>query len=458
MRRTSILTLGLALVACSSGKPSATPPSPSSTPSTTQTATVGVGDWPVYHHDNGRSGVSSDQGRLANFRRAWTSGRLDQLVYAQPLVVGNNVIVASEGNTVYSLDATSGKVSWQRNLGAPVDGGSLPCGNINPTGITGTPAIDTAAGLIYVVAFLRSGPHHELFALNLSDGKVRWHRTIDPPGLSAIVEQERGAVALGNGRVYVPFGGLTGDCGPYKGAIVGSSVDGQGQVLSYVVPTSREGGIWTPAGVVIESFATLLFTTGNTASSGAFDFGNAVIRLRGNLRLVDYFAPTDWAALNAGDVDLGSVEPIIVSNTRILAVGKAGIAYLLNGENAVSLGHIGGEITSKKVCSRAFGQPATLASTVFVACENSLVAVRVGSKTLSIVWRSGGGSGPSIVAAGVVWTMKIDGQLIGFNPATGTIVQRVRLGSPATRFIAPSAAGGRLFIADGNRIVAFALH
>jgi hypothetical protein len=107
---------------------------------------------------------------------------------------------------------------------------------------------------------------------------------------------------------------------------------------------------------------------------------------------------------------------------------------------------------------RAFGQPATLGSMVFVACENSLVAVRVGSKTLSVAWKSDGGSGPSIVAAGTVWTMKIDGELTGFNPATGTIVQRVNLGSPATRFIAPSAAGGRLFIADGNRIVAFALH
>jgi streptogramin lyase len=86
------------------------------------------------------------------------------------------------------------------------------------------------------------------------------------------------------------------------------------------------------------------------------------------------------------------------------------------------------------------------------------VAVRVGSKTLSVAWKSSGGSGPSIVAAGVVWTMKTGGQLLGLNPATGEVVQRVSLGSPVTRFIAPSAAGGRLFIADGNRIVAFALH
>jgi outer membrane protein assembly factor BamB len=455
MRRLVICTLGLILVACSSGKPTATPTSPSPTSSTTRSATPIAGDWPVYHHDNGRSGVSSDQGRLANFRHSWTSARLDELVYAQPLVVGNTVIVASEGNTVYSLDATTGKRSWQRNLGAPVNGGSLPCGNISPTGITGTPAIDPAAGIIYVVAFLRSGPHHELFALNLSDGKTSWHRTIDPPGLSAVVEQERGAVALANGRVYVAFGGLTGDCGPYKGAVVSSATSGTGALQHYVVPTAREGGIWTPSGPVLDSGGNIWVTTGNTASTGRFDYGNAVIRLNADLTVSDYFAPTDWAALNAGDVDLGSVGPVLLADGGAFAAGKAGIAYLLNRTH---LGHLGGEITSRKVCSRAFGQPATLGSMVFVACENSLVAVRVGSKTLTIAWRSDGGSGPSIVAAGTVWTMKIGGQLLGFNPATGKVVQRISLGSPATRFIAPSAAGGRLFIADGNRIVAYALH
>jgi outer membrane protein assembly factor BamB len=458
MRRAIPFVIGFMLVACSSGKPTATPSSslPSTASSTpTKTGAPIVGDWPVYHHDNGRSGVSSDQTPLGHVRQAWTSARLDELVYAQPLVVGNQAIVATEGNTVYSLDATNGKVGWRKNLGTPVSGGSLPCGNISPTGITGTPAIDPAAGIIYVVAFLRSGPHHELFALNLSDGHVRWHRTIDPPGLSAVVEQERGAVALGNKRAYVPFGGLTGDCGPYKGAVVSSSISGTGGLQSYVVPTSREGGIWTPAGPGLDSSGNVWVTTGNTASTGAFDFGNAVIRFSSSLKVSDYFAPSNWAALNAGDVDLGSVGPVLLSDGRAFAAGKAGIAYLINRNN---LGHIGGEITSRKVCSRAFGQPATQGSMVFVPCEGSLVAVRVGSKILSVQWTSSGGSGPAILAAGALWTLKRDGRLIALNPSTGNQLFSVSLGTPATRFISPSAAGGRLFVAEGNKIVAFTLH
>jgi len=156
--------------------------------------------------------------------------------------------------------------------------------------------------------------------------------------------------------VYVPFGGLTGDCGPYKGAVVSSATSGRGALRSYIVPTSREGGIWTPSGALIDSAGSLWVTTGNTASSGAFDFGNAVVKLTSVLRVSDYFAPTDWIALNAGDVDLGSVGPVLMSGGRAFAAGKAGIVYLLDRNK---LGHVGGEVTSKHVCSRAFGRCGT---------------------------------------------------------------------------------------------------
>jgi outer membrane protein assembly factor BamB len=459
IRQILLLLLVVFLAGCSSGKPTAIPTTPppsgsSTSPVPTNSASV-TGDWPVYHRDGARSGVAADQTPLKKVHQTWRSAQLDALVYAQPLVVGNRVIIATEANSVYSLDAASGHLAWKRALGSPVDGGSLPCGNIDPTGITGTPAIDTAAGIIYVVAFLRSGPHHELYALDLSSGAVRWHRTIDPPGLSPTVEQDRGAVALGNGRVYVPFGGLQGDCGPYKGAVVSSATSGKGSLQSYVVPTSREGGIWTPAGPVLDGGGDVWVTIGNTASQGAFDFGNAVIRLHPNLSVEDYFAPSNWASLNAGDVDLGSVAPVLLPSQRALAAGKNGVAYLLDRTH---LGRIGGEIFSTHVCSRAFSQPSTNGAMVFIACEDSLVAVRVKGNSLGVAWTSSGGSGPTIIAGNAVWTMKRDGRLMALDPSSGATRFSVSLGFPATRFLSPSAAGGRLFVADGRRILAFALH
>jgi outer membrane protein assembly factor BamB len=54
------------------------------------------------------------------------------------------IIAVTESNNVYALNATTGTVIWVRNLGRPVTSG-LPCGNINPVGITGTPVIDLAS-------------------------------------------------------------------------------------------------------------------------------------------------------------------------------------------------------------------------------------------------------------------------------------------------------------------------
>ena len=378
---------------------SATTPGGASTSSSTSTSSSlpsgpepGAGDWPTYHHDAGRSGLSSDQGGLGDVRQVWTSAEFDAPLYAQPLVVGDRVFAASEGNTVYALDTANGVVAWQANLGEAVPAGELPCGNIDPSGITGTPVIDTQSRTLYVVANLRSGPHHELFALDLSSGAVEWHRAIDPPGLEPAVEQQRGALALNAGRIYVPFGGLYGDCGPYKGAVVSVAADGSGDIASYIVPTSRMAGIWNPAGPAVDGEGDLWVTTGNSAGQSTFDYGNALIRLGPELKVIDYFAPADWARLNAGDVDLGSLGPVLLAGGRALAVGKAGVAYLVDAAN---LGEVGKPLASLNVGSSAFGAAATAGSTTaFIPCARALVALETKGDKLAVVWRLGGGSGP----------------------------------------------------------------
>src|SRR5207248_2387646 len=181
--------------------------------------------WTTYHHDAARTGVADDQTPIGQVHKAWQSPALDGDIYGQPLVVGSHVIAATEANSVYALDTASGSQVWRAQLGPPVNGGSLPRGHIDPPGITGTPVPRPSSNTLYVVAFLSSGTHHELFALDLANGAARWHRPIDPPGLAGRVEQLRSALTLANGRVYVTYGGLFGDCGPYKGAVVSSALD-----------------------------------------------------------------------------------------------------------------------------------------------------------------------------------------------------------------------------------------
>jgi outer membrane protein assembly factor BamB len=107
-------------------------------------------------------------------------GRVSGHIYAQPLYwhgSGPNsalLFVATEDNVVQALDANTGTAVWRRTLGSPVPRSALPCGNINPLGITGTPVIDDATQAIYLDAAIddRSGPHHQIFGLSLKDGST----------------------------------------------------------------------------------------------------------------------------------------------------------------------------------------------------------------------------------------------------------------------------------------------
>jgi outer membrane protein assembly factor BamB len=377
---------------------------------------------------------------------------VDGDVYAEPLVAGGRVIAATENNSLYAFDGAGHRL-WRTHLGSPVDGSTLPCGNIDPSGITSTPTIDTRRGIVYAVAFL-SPVHHELAALDLATGRVRWRRGIDAPGADPTVHQQRGALALANGRVYVPYGGLNGDCGNYHGWVVSAPASGpSGALAGFKVPTRREGAIWAPSGPAVDGGGRLFVATGNGASTTSFDFGNAVIRLSPSLQRQSYFAPSNAPQLSSGDIDLGSVGPTLLPGGRAFSIGKEGVAYLLNANN---LGGIGHPLASRRLCNAAFGGLAYAGGKVYVPCTSGIVAVRVGARSLSVAWRGPGfRTGPPIVAGGLVWAIDLDGgQLNGLSTGSGRVAFRAGLGRPP-QFSTPSESGGRLYVSGGKRVVAF---
>ena len=433
--------------------------SPSSTTGgTSSTSTVlEVGSsWPTYQRDAGRSGFDPTEPDANNVKLSWTSANLDGKVYAQPLVAEGAVIVATEGASVYAISESNGTVLWRVNLGSPVPRSELPCGNIDPTGITGTPVIDTTTHTVYVVSFL-DPPHHELFALDLRGGAVRFHRSADPAGADPFVEQQRGALALANGMVYIPYGGLYGDCGGYHGWVVAARTDGNGSLLAYQVPTQREGGTWAPSGIMVDGAGNILVATGNGASTSTFDFGNSVIELSPNLSQLDWFAPSNWATLNVQDTDLGSVGPSKVGPDSIFQIGKEGVGYL----RLDHLGGIGGQVYSAHVCSAAYGSVASAPLYVFVPCRDGLAALNVSLSrdSFAVVWRGPGfNAGPPIVAGGAVWTIDTSqGKLYAFDIHVGKVLFSYTLGS-VVHFSGLSAADGRIFVAAGEKIMCFFLN
>ncbi|MBV8450864.1 MAG: hypothetical protein JOZ29_01140, partial [Deltaproteobacteria bacterium] len=105
-------------------------------------------------------------------------GRVSGHVYAQPLLTpaaGHELLlVATENNIVDALDAGTGKLIWQRPLLPPVPLSRLPCGDIDPLGITGTPVIDQSRGAIYFdsMALTSAGPQHLVFGLSVANGQI----------------------------------------------------------------------------------------------------------------------------------------------------------------------------------------------------------------------------------------------------------------------------------------------
>jgi outer membrane protein assembly factor BamB len=377
-------------------------------------------------------------------------------VYAQPLIVGDRVVIATENDTVYALRAADGTIEWKTHLGEPVRASSLPCGNVDPVGITSTPVVDPGSNRVYTVGMVQPG-RHVLFALALDTGRRVSSTRVDADGADPAVHNQRGALTLANGNVYVPYGGRLGDCGDYHGRVVMVPVDGTtlGTPRSYTLPTQRAGGFWAPPGAVVASDGTLYLASGNSFDNGTHDYGNSVVHLSADLKLLDAFAPRNWKALDATDGDVGSTSPVLLPDGRVFQVGKAGVGYLLDAENFSGPGDARHE---GNVCdSSAFGGSARDGTVVYVPCTSGVVQVTVTADTFTVGWNAPLHiPGPTIVAGGAVWTVASgSGTLVALDPGSGKVRTSQEIGSVPSRFVSPAAGGGRVVVAADATVFAF---
>src|SRR5947209_1878747 len=219
------------------------------------------------HNNVSRDGVYIDAAftpsAAANLTRDLNfNGTISGNVYAQPLYIeggpnGPMIIVVTESNNVYALNATTGTVIWQRtDLGPPVTSG-LPCGNINPAGITGTPVVDLASRSLFFDALIDGATKkHFIYSLNVDTGATNSNWPVDVNAtatyngitFTSLVQEERGGLALVNGIVYVAYSGYNGDCGMYHGWVVGVPINNPSNVHAWAT-TAIGGGIWGHGGI-----------------------------------------------------------------------------------------------------------------------------------------------------------------------------------------------------------------
>jgi polyvinyl alcohol dehydrogenase (cytochrome) len=420
--------------------------------------------WTVYHGDRAGSGVARGVASVDTATRAWTSPGLDGQIYGQPLVLGRRVYVATENNTVYALSAATGAVQWQVHLGRPVPASSLQCGNITPAvGITGTPVIDPARREIFVVADVagRAGPAHVLFGLNTASGRKEMSVRVDPPRQNPAAILQRTALTLTAGKVVFGFGGNFGDCGRYRGRLVAVAESG-GRPRIFTVdaaPDESHGAIWMGgAAPAVDRHGDLWVATGNGSvrtSGHAYDRSDGVLEFSPSLRLLQFFAPASWPKDNATDADM-SAEPVLLADGQVVGAGKSGRLYLLSGAH---LGGIGGQQAMlRSACNGDIeGGSAVAGMTVYLPCTGGIAAVRItrSPPRLRLLWKTGTGGGPPVLAAGLVWTIGSDGTLSGLAPATGKIRQQAAVGVPANHFPTPGFGAGLMLVPGASDVVAF---
>jgi outer membrane protein assembly factor BamB len=430
---------------------SATPGASSATPDGSDRA-GSFTPWWTYHRTASRTGRTPH--RIGTpLQPAWSKD-LGQAVYGEPLVVGSTLIAATEGDRVFGLDASSGDVLWKTGLGSPQPLDGLPCGDIDPLGITGTPAYDPSTGSVFVVAETDGG-HHTLWALDAKTGAKRWHRSLDVVRRrNRRAEQERSAVLVEHGRVVVSFGGLAGDCDNYVGYVTSTSVTGNGKTFRYAVPTAREAGMWAPPGPVLGRNGHVYVASGNGAElHGRWDKSDSVTELTARkLHRVSVFAPGTWRDDNIRDLDLGSMSPMSVPSLhRIVIAGKRGVVYLLHER----LHGVGSAIRKLDGC-HAFSGAARVGRTVLMPClgEGQVRELHVGRSGLHWGWSADVYGSPVIAGPRVSVSDRDSGDLVVLRLSNGSVVQRIAAGSH-THFPSAVVDGGFVFVPTLSGITAF---
>jgi outer membrane protein assembly factor BamB len=416
---------------------------------------------------------------------SWRSPPLDGIIQGRPAIVGATVVVATEHDSLYGLSLRDGHVVWgPRHVGEPVPHAVIAelspsathCGDIDPLGITSSPAVDTTTSppRVFAVAEVLPPtgrtPVHELVGVEATTGRLVVGPTpIDPPAMThPEVEQQRAGLTVAGGTVYVGFGGLYGDCGDYHGFVVAAKEDGSGIAGTFETATAgggnRAAAVWATAPPPVDTDGSLLVSTGNSFNPPpppATDHGDAVVRLPPTLAAVtdEFQAPTVQSD-GASDLDLGSTAPVLVGDGQVFILGKPHQAYLLDG---ASLGGADRHtpLASLDACE-AYGSNELLGTSVFVACRDGTEQIVIDRTTSPPRLRKGWTSpvstdGPVTVGAGVVWTVDTSGGVLyGLDPGTGRVVAKhpVRLDA-SQHFPTAAVGGGWALVEAANRVVAF---
>src|SRR6267142_968360 len=281
------------------------------------------------HNDQFRTGANLNETTLitanvnvSQFGKLF-SYAVDGYVFAQPLYVSGLTIsggthnvcyVATMEDSVYAFDADVNVTYWHKQF----TGGSITpvpivdiTGNNNlnihgNVGILSTPVIDKASGTIYVLARTKNTSNstyiQTLHALDLATGNEKYGapKVISTSGFDTKMQNQRPALALANGNVYIAWGSHE-DFTPYHGWMMAYNAATLAQAAVFdTTPGGSQGAIWMAGQApAIDNAGNLYVITGNGDWNGAGKWGESFLKLSPTLSVVDWFTPDNYASLNS---------------------------------------------------------------------------------------------------------------------------------------------------------------
>jgi len=283
--------------------------------------------------------------------------------------VHNVVYVATQHDSVYAFDADgrSSTPLWRVSFLGPgittvPSGDTGECCDIAPEiGITGTPVIDPSTNTLYVVAKTKEGSvyRQRLHALDLGTGAEKFGGPIviqaSVPGtgagavngmvpFDALHENQRPALLLNNGVVYIAFGSH-GDVQPYHGWVLGYNAATLQQTMAVnLSPTAEAGGIWQAnGGPAADGAGNIYVVTGNgafdTSNTNRRNYGDSIVKLTPAGTVADFFTPHDQANINSNNFDLGAAGAMLLPDQPgahphlMVSGGKNNTVYLVDRDN-----------------------------------------------------------------------------------------------------------------------------
>ena len=435
--------------------------------------------------------------------------------WASPLYLENGpnnkgaFFTVTNDDNVFALDETSGALLWTKSIGTAASRTGQSCGDITPLGIISTPVIDATARTIYVAGAIGNSTTitaHQVHALSVDDGSERsgWPvdvSTIPATGatFSASAQNQRTALSLVNGILYIGYGGHNGDCGNYRGWVFAIDTTNPSQRGAWVTGGTRGEAIWAAGGFASDGNGIFAITGNNLTGTSTHADSEEVLRLTGlatlNRTNANLYYPTTWRNMDSADADLGASSPVYLSSPspRVVAISKDGHLFVLDANN---LGGMGGELaqltiatpgsmivhTAPAAYTDAQGAHVILTTNSGAQCPPSGATGKVVMSVLippgsppqpTVSWcvstsnaSLGFPAAPMVTTTDgqsepIVWFMN-GTKLMGVDGATGaTVFDGGASGDTCTgvhKWVAPIAVKGRIVIAGDTHLCSWSAH